>query len=240
MRSALRLGAFLLVAALEFTTTSAVASTPNWQPIASSVDHSLEVFLDASSVRRRSGRLSAWLLYNWVLPQSLSSDASKSFQSKLSLEAFDCDSDRSGAIAVTWYSGGHGAGEVVDTWGSEPTTASTAFYPPGSMGQSAIDAVCRIASHKTSGLRSDNHSANRPAGLGVVSAPEAANPKDWTLVENEYYVNNAGHVVHSPAHTVTGEAPVGASARCSDGTYSFSEHRSGTCSHHGGVTLWLN
>ncbi|HYT45260.1 MAG TPA: DUF3761 domain-containing protein, partial [Methylomirabilota bacterium] len=28
-------------------------------------------------------------------------------------------------------------------------------------------------------------------------------------------------------------------AKCSDGTYSFSQHRSGTCSHHGGVAQWL-
>lgn len=34
-------------------------------------------------------------------------------------------------------------------------------------------------------------------------------------------------------------APPGASARCRDGTYSYSTHRSGTCSWHGGVALWL-
>src|SRR3989449_5751163 len=33
--------------------------------------------------------------------------------------------------------------------------------------------------------------------------------------------------------------PTGATARCRDGTYSFSRHRSGTCSHHGGVAAWL-
>jgi hypothetical protein len=35
------------------------------------------------------------------------------------------------------------------------------------------------------------------------------------------------------------DAPPGATARCSDGTYSFSTTRSGTCSHHGGVAVWL-
>ena len=34
--------------------------------------------------------------------------------------------------------------------------------------------------------------------------------------------------------------PTGATARCRDGTYSFSRHRSGTCSHHGGVATWLS
>jgi hypothetical protein len=30
----------------------------------------------------------------------------------------------------------------------------------------------------------------------------------------------------------------GVSAICNDGTYSYSRHRSGTCSHHGGVRVW--
>jgi hypothetical protein len=38
----------------------------------------------------------------------------------------------------------------------------------------------------------------------------------------------------------TAAAPAGATARCRDGTYSFSQHRSGTCSHHGGVATWLD
>jgi hypothetical protein len=37
----------------------------------------------------------------------------------------------------------------------------------------------------------------------------------------------------------TGAPPPGASARCRDGTYSYSQHRQGTCSHHGGVATWL-
>lgn len=35
-------------------------------------------------------------------------------------------------------------------------------------------------------------------------------------------------------------APRGASALCKDGTYSFSQSRRGTCSHHGGVAQWLS
>jgi hypothetical protein len=33
--------------------------------------------------------------------------------------------------------------------------------------------------------------------------------------------------------------PAGATAVCNDGTLSYSKHRSGTCSHHGGVATWL-
>jgi len=34
-------------------------------------------------------------------------------------------------------------------------------------------------------------------------------------------------------------APQGATARCRDGSYSFSQPRRGTCSHHGEVAEWL-
>ncbi len=57
------------------------------------------------------------------------------------------------------------------------------------------------------------------------------------LSNDNYYTNSDGNQVHSPAYSNT--APAGASARCGDGTYSFSQHHSGTCSHHGGVAQWL-
>jgi cytoskeletal protein RodZ len=34
-------------------------------------------------------------------------------------------------------------------------------------------------------------------------------------------------------------APAGPTARCNDGTYSYSAHHQGTCSHHSGVAEWL-
>lgn len=51
------------------------------------------------------------------------------------------------------------------------------------------------------------------------------------------YINSRGDWVPSPRHAPS--APAGASARCRDGTYSFSRSRRGTCSHHGGVAAWL-
>ena len=47
-------------------------------------------------------------------------------------------------------------------------------------------------------------------------------------------------VILVPAAASGGSAPPGATAQCSDGTYSFSQHHSGTCSHHGGVAVWLD
>lgn len=51
-----------------------------------------------------------------------------------------------------------------------------------------------------------------------------------------YYTNSDGNKISSPVKALT--APKGASAKCKDGTYSFSKHRSGTCSGHKGVAKW--
>jgi hypothetical protein len=55
---------------------------------------------------------------------------------------------------------------------------------------------------------------------------------------NGTYVNSAGNTVCKPEESPSGP-PAGATAECTDGTYSFSESRSGTCSSHGGVAVWL-
>jgi hypothetical protein len=78
-----------------------------------------------------------------------------------------------------------------------------------------------------------------------VEAPQR-NQRSTPPVENEealqphrHYRNKDGQDVHGPAKSKRGEVPEGASAQCRDGTYSFSRSRRGTCSHHGGVALWL-
>ena len=53
----------------------------------------------------------------------------------------------------------------------------------------------------------------------------------------KHYTNSAGERIQSP--TYYRSAPAGATAICGDGTYSFSRSRRGTCSHHGGVQVWL-
>lgn len=58
-----------------------------------------------------------------------------------------------------------------------------------------------------------------------------------TSTDVNYYTNVDGNTVQSPTYYPS--APAGATAQCKDGTYSFSQHRSGTCSHHGGVATWL-
>jgi hypothetical protein len=59
----------------------------------------------------------------------------------------------------------------------------------------------------------------------------------FAFASSSYYTNSSGNKVHIPV--VKDVAPVGATAQCRDKTYSYSQHRRGTCSHHGGVRSWL-
>src|SRR5690242_4890271 len=60
-------------------------------------------------------------------------------------------------------------------------------------------------------------------------------PDESNLQTHNCYINMDGNPVHSPAAPKNSMPPLGASAQCADGTSSFSQHRRGTCSHHGGV-----
>lgn len=59
------------------------------------------------------------------------------------------------------------------------------------------------------------------------------------VAQGRGYINSDGERVPSPTWTADGQPPAGASAQCRDGSYSFSRHRQGTCSHHGGVARWI-
>lgn len=59
------------------------------------------------------------------------------------------------------------------------------------------------------------------------------------LESHGHYINKDGKTVHAPSKSKSGAVPDGASAQCRDGSYSFSQHRRGTCSHHGGVMHWF-
>lgn len=53
------------------------------------------------------------------------------------------------------------------------------------------------------------------------------------------YCNKSGTYINSDGHTVKdprcADDSAGAKYLCRDGSYSFSEHRQGACSRHGGV-----
>ena len=71
--------------------------------------------------------------------------------------------------------------------------------------------------------------------VAFVSSAWAADPTG----QCGYYVNSSGREVPRPCGDWRSDQapPGGATARCRDGTWSWSQHpyAAGTCSHHGGV-----
>jgi hypothetical protein len=64
-------------------------------------------------------------------------------------------------------------------------------------------------------------------------------PDEAQLESHQHYRSRRDDCdVHGPAKSRDGAKPEGASAKCRDGTWSFSHTRSGTCSRHGGVERW--
>ncbi|MEI6352807.1 MAG: DUF3761 domain-containing protein [Candidatus Nomurabacteria bacterium] len=63
---------------------------------------------------------------------------------------------------------------------------------------------------------------------------------EWTttLSNTNTYTNVSGNSIKSPSYSSNG-IPAGATAKCKDGTYSFSQNHRGSCSRHGGVSNWL-
>jgi hypothetical protein len=70
-------------------------------------------------------------------------------------------------------------------------------------------------------IRYDNQNNNLPE---TRSTPK---PASRTSTDNKY-----------ESTTVDKTNPSGATAKCRDGTLSYSQNRRGTCSHHGGVAVW--
>jgi len=69
----------------------------------------------------------------------------------------------------------------------------------------------------------------------TASTPPAAAPQSPRAT-----VPTTAGAAKSPAEGASAGSPVGATARCKDGTYSHAARHEGACSHHGGVAQWLD
>jgi PBP1b-binding outer membrane lipoprotein LpoB len=83
-------------------------------------------------------------------------------------------------------------------------------------------------------LISENIKVNSVDEIIVSGTKKATVSTSVSSCGEDYYKNVDGNCVHRPS-----DSPSGASAKCKDGTYSYSQNRRGTCSSHGGVAQWL-
>jgi len=86
-------------------------------------------------------------------------------------------------------------------------------------------------------LASQAPSASQSQSPPATNSGTKPNQPKPNCTGNGTYVNSKGETVKRPENCLA--VPQGATAQCRDGSYSFSQSRHGTCSHHGGVAKWL-
>jgi hypothetical protein len=101
------------------------------------------------------------------------------------------------------------------------------------------EAEVRVAEERAAEQRTAEERRTRERHEEELQTKSETTPTETTpTCTSGTYVNSSGNTVCKPEESESG-APAGATAECEDGTFSFSEHRSGTCSYHGGVKRWL-
>ena len=126
---------------------------------------------------------------------------------------------------------GHGGVQKAGTSAASaaPAAAAPAAAPaaPAAPAASGATSTCEDGTTSTSTGKGtcSGHGGVQKAGTSAASAaPSAAAP---------------AAAKSAPTATAGNTDPTGATAKCKDGTYSKSQHHSGTCSSHGGVAQWL-
>jgi len=97
--------------------------------------------------------------------------------------------------------------------------------------------VMRITNLKSAKAKFKNLLLVALLSFSFLGNSTSVNAKQLIECSSGYYLNTGGNCVKRP--TAASQVPAGATARCRDGSYSFSQSRRGTCSHHGGVWTWL-
>ena len=129
---------------------------------------------------------------------------------------------------------------------SPPATPSTARPAPQSSPSPAPTSARHLAGKKSQAggaaesdaAAVDDENDDEESSSAAPSRQRPPAPTADGGSSDDYYTNSRGVLVHRPMPSESGP-PEGATAQCADGTYSFSQSRRGTCSHHGGVSRWL-
>ncbi|MFE3174034.1 DUF3761 domain-containing protein [Amycolatopsis sp. NPDC059090] len=149
------------------------------------------------------------------------------------------------ALAVGVLVAGCGAAPT----GNAPSAVTSEYSPPPTTSYSAPETSATLTAPSTSiavpvttpPVAPPITAAKPKTAPKTQAAPRVTTPKEQPAPDPapadcgaDYYRNSSGNCVHRPDSN-----PSGATAQCKDGSYSYSQHRSGTCSGHGGVKQWL-
>lgn len=117
---------------------------------------------------------------------------------------------------------------------SDPTLdyGKTVITSPGELGEKSTTYQATFID----GIEKDRIKSGEQITKQPISKITKVGTRTTLDCPNGTYTNSSGNTVCSPF--MSSSVPSGATAQCSDGTYSYSQSRRGTCSHHGGVSVW--
>ena len=148
-------------------------------------------------------------------------------------------SDATGKGACSGHGGVQKATKS-STTEAAPAPAAAPAAPAASGGPTTCkDGTTSSATGK--GACSGHGGVQKAAKTAPAASPAAAAPAPAATPAPATTTPKSTPTATKSAPTVTAgnTDPTGATAKCKDGTYSKSQHRSGTCSSHGGVAEWL-
>ncbi|MEO5800650.1 MAG: DUF3761 domain-containing protein [Gemmatimonadales bacterium] len=122
---------------------------------------------------------------------------------------------------------------------SPRSTPAAKMAPPA---MAPANATGRCTDGTTTAAKTKSGACSNHGGVkewfGVATAAPAPMPAPPRATPSPRAAPPAAAPATVPTRAIPG-SPAGASALCNDGTYSHSQHRSGSCSSHGGVKQWL-
>src|SRR5690606_37925371 len=114
-----------------------------WKIVGRSDDGTV-VQVDVANIKTREKRLTAWVTYSYGSPEKL--DTGELYKSTVSLEVFDCESERLGTAAMNFYSEPFGGGKVLYTEDTPLMLVKMGYVRPGTLGYATLSAVCSTVS----------------------------------------------------------------------------------------------
>ncbi|QKW31045.1 DUF3761 domain-containing protein [Streptomyces seoulensis] len=126
------------------------------------------------------------------------------------------------------------------TFDTVKSSAGETCEEPAASGDDDASAVPGADAPQTAGAEDDDSddSSSTVAGTGEDYSDDSSNSGSSSSTGGSASAGDESSS-SSSSRGSDQQAPADATARCNDGTYSYSAHRRGTCSHHEGVAVWL-
>jgi hypothetical protein len=136
---------------------------------------------------------------------------------------------------------GHGGVQKAGTSAASAAPAAAAPAAPAAPAMSGGTSTCKDGTTSTSTGKGtcSGHGGVQKAATPAAAAPAAAAPAAAAAAAAPAAAKSSTASKSAPTAATSNTDPTGATAKCKDGTYSKSQHHSGTCSSHGGVAQWL-